>query len=339
VIFRDNVVALSAVLCLVGIEVRVTAQVVPTIHTVVDTSRVTVGDRIRLTVSVEHRVHEEVRWPDSVDFGPFELLDMTRLDQETVNGGLRSGMQYTLTAFALGELELPSLDVRVIDAVGKDTVLSSEPWDITVVSVGQDDSHDIRDIKDPLAIPRNWLPLVLWLTAFATLGIIGFWLYRLYKKERSPYDGIVQEEPARPPYEIALERLDQLAASGMAERGEIKPYYVAVSDIMREYVEGRYGVAALEMSTHEVVEALRGIGVEVEIRIAVERFLSDCDLVKFAKWRPGLAACREMIGRARHLVAETRMAGIPRETGGEGTEPVAASLSLKPRREEVGKQG
>ena len=44
----------------------------------VDSTRVTVGDRITMTVTVDHPEGATVTWPDSLDVAPFELLESAR---------------------------------------------------------------------------------------------------------------------------------------------------------------------------------------------------------------------------------------------------------------------
>ncbi|KPJ90858.1 MAG: hypothetical protein AMS18_09860 [Gemmatimonas sp. SG8_17] len=337
-IVRGTVVVLATALSLVSSAVSVDfgRQIAPTIRTVVDTSRVTVGDRISVMVTVEHGADQQVRWPDSIDFGSFELLDATQLDPVFQDGRVRSGLRIILAAFELGELEIPSFDVTVADMVGPVAALSTDPWDVTVVSVGQDDSGDIRNIKEPLAIARNWLLLLPWIVVVVTVAVFAFWLYRRYADRRDRQDGVALAEPALAPHETAYERLDRLAGSGMLERGEVKPYYIAVSEIVRAYLEARFQIAAMEMATYEVMEGLERIAVDLETRIGIERFLSDCDLVKFAKWRPGLADCRDMIPRARKLVDETRERSAITKGVGEGADAVVTGVAVTSQPDDEG---
>ena len=102
------------------------------------------------------------------------------------------------------------------------------------------------------------------------------------------------------------EALDRLQASDLVERGEIKQYHILASEIIRTYVEGRYGVYALEMTTGEVIEGLRGTGVPEDAVQTFDPFANRCDLVKFAKLRPAPDACRHSLEAARAFVDQTR---------------------------------
>jgi len=215
---------------------------------------------------------------------------------------------------------LPSFPVVVTGPDSTSAVsLVTDAWTVTVASVGSDETGDIRDIKGPLSIPKNWLLLVPWILGAAALGGGAYWLYRRAKRRpESVVDAI--PAPARPPHEVAYEMLDRLAASGLLERGEIKAYYIAVSEIVRRYIEGRYGVDALEMATYEVLQGLETIDVPPASRSQFARFLGDCDLVKFAKYRPDIVACREIVPRARNIVAATRRREAPQVQAVEGAE-------------------
>jgi hypothetical protein len=115
----------------------------------------------------------------------------------------------------------------------------------------------------------------------------------------------------RPAHEIALEALAALGGSGMLERGEVKEFHIEASDILRRYVEARFRVEALEMTTREVLTGLEATGSEPRFRDGLGAFLEQCDLVKFAKVRPGADASRELLDLGRRLVLDSVPAPAP----------------------------
>ncbi len=279
----------------------------PIVRTELDTAEITVGGRVNLLVSVEHEAGTVVEWPDSLDLGPFEVLQAVVLEPEQVGERVRSAARLTLTAFELGELELPSFDLTISRPDSASSAsLSTDAWTVTVASVGRDDSGDIRDIKGPLEIPRNWLLLLPWLAGLAALVAAGYWLYRRQRSRRRPAALRVPVVPPRPPHEVAYEALDKLERSSLIEKGKVKTYYIEVSDIIRAYVEGRYSVEAMEMATYEVMAGLEGTGMEIETCLEFERFFGECDLVKFAKLVPDESSCRAIVPAARGLVDTTK---------------------------------
>ena len=287
------------------------------IRTDVDTTRVTVGDRITLTVVVEAAPTARVEWPDSLDFTPFEILEAHILPTEVIGEGGSSTAVFTLAVFELGELEVPPL---VVDVVGGDGVvesLTTDPFGVEGVSVGADETGDLRDIHGPLGIPLGAMRLalgVLILLVVATLlYVAASWLWSRGDEVVRPALG----PPLRPAHEIALEALEALERSPLLERGQVKDYHIEASDILRTYVERSFLVAALEMTTHEVLAALEQAGVDKCFRSGLREFLEQCDIVKFADVRPDTDACRRLLEAGRGLVRDS----VPRPTRNEISGP------------------
>jgi hypothetical protein len=276
------------------------------IRTQADTSLMSVGDRLTLTLEVEHTPSQRVLWPDSVDVAPFEVLGAQAAPPVTEGDRVRSAMRLTLTVFELGNLEIPGIRVPVASADGSVDTLVSDGWRVTVSSVGLDEGGDIRDIRGPLSIPFGVVTLVPWLALAAFLIALAVWWWRRRSKRGPTPEAAPPPAPRRPPYEIALEALARLEASDLLQRGEVKEYHVRVSEIVRAYVEAFYRVPALEMTTREVLLGLDRVGVHGPPIDHLGAFLDRCDLVKFAKLRPSSEATRAMLALARAFVEETR---------------------------------
>ena len=278
----------------------------PAVSSTLEPAQIAVGDRARLVIRVEHDAGASVTWPDPESLGPFEVLER-RVDGPRVEGDRAvSSAELVLTAFELGDLEVPALDIEVVDADGNTVMLETEPAPVAVASVGLDEGGDIRAIRGPLDIPLNVLTLLPWLVGILLLAGIGYWLWRR-SRGRAPDSILAPVEPPRPAHETAYEAFRILEAERLPERGEIKTFHIRASDIVRAYVEGRFGVDALEMTTREVLDGLRGQEVPDDVRFDFRRLLERCDLVKFAKDRPVLERCREVIPLGRSLVDRTRV--------------------------------
>ena len=276
----------------------------PAVETTVSAAAAAVGDPVTVVVTVRHAPGTEVRWPDPVDAAPFELLDPPVAQSAAVAGGVESRLELQAAAFELGELSFPSLDVEVVDSGGEATTLATEALPVTIESVGRDEGGDIRDIKGPLAIPFAVVTLLPWIAAALAVATVAAWLYRRYRRRSRP-EALVPALPPRPAHEVAREALDALEAAGLLERGEIKTWHIRLSDILRVYVEGRFGVDAMEMTTGEVIDGLLRTDADRGAVADVRRVLDRCDLVKFAKLRPAIPECRELFPLARRVVDVT----------------------------------
>jgi hypothetical protein len=122
--------------------------------------------------------------------------------------------------------------------------------------------------------------------------------------------------PSPPAHVIALTALDALRARHLPEDGAFKEYYSALTDIVRGYLEGRYRVRAPEMTTEEfLVASSRDGRLSVAHRRLLGEFLSESDLVKFARHLPSLGDSDRAYGAARRFVDET--AERPAESTGK----------------------
>ena len=305
-------------LLVVSLVAHVRAQIDPPgLVTALDPAVITVGDPVRLVVTVSHAPGARVVWPDVFELDPFELVDMQLLEPVPEGNRVRSSAALTVTAFELGELALPAFEVEVVDAAGNIVRLATDAAVVRVESVGRDEGGDIRDIKGPLAIPFSVMTLLPWLAGLAGLAILGAAVYRRYRRRQRP-DVQMPAVPPRPAHEIALESLDALEASGLLELGEVKTYHIRVSDIMRVYAEDRFGVEAMEMTTGGVLDGLRRTGALSGVVADFRQLLDRCDLVKFAKFRPDVPACRSLVPLGRRLVDVTTPADpVPVETPAE----------------------
>ena len=302
----------------------------PRIFTELDTALVSLGDRMALTVRVDHDAAAIVVWPDSLALGSVEVLGAELAPPASEGERSITSASFTLAAFELGDLEIPSFDIQVEMPDGSSNTLSTDRYVITVQSVGLDEGGDIRAIRGPLGLPLSVIYVLPWILLLVLLSVLGHWLWVKRKRpEASPRRSVVIP---RFPHLEAYEALDRLEASGLLERREIKEYHILASEIIRTYVEGRFGVYALEMTTGEVVEGLRSSDLPEDAVEAFGRFASRCDLVKFAKLRPEPVPCQEILGAARAFVDQTK----PHEDylngggGSGGTAPADGDAELLP---------
>jgi hypothetical protein len=258
-----------------------------------------------MRVTVDHSAESQVFWPDSLDLAPFEVLSARVQPGSTGEGGARTTLTLELAAFELGDLEIPGFNVGITDENGNVMELVTSPYGIRVTSVGLDEGGDIRDVKGPLGIPLGAGRILLGLLATVLVPLLAYLVYRRMARRDLEAGEMGSIVPGRPPHEVALEALDRLAASPLLERGGIKEFHIQVSEILRIYVEDRFHVPALEMTTVDIVRGLERVGVDPSVQEGFEEFLHPCDLVKFAKARPDAEASMGVLTLGRRLVEDT----------------------------------
>ncbi len=136
------------------------------------------------------------------------------------------------------------------------------------------------------------------------LGVgVGFLVRRWLEARRQPPGPPIDPRPA---HIIALEALDALSNAAQTERMEVKDYYSRLSEIIRAYLERRYEFTALEMTSDEIRWEIRGMDLGHEARLAIDRFLDETDMVKFAAHLPGSGEADTVMLAARGLIQITR---------------------------------
>jgi hypothetical protein len=109
-------------------------------------------------------------------------------------------------------------------------------------------------------------------------------------------------------YEDAVRRLGELEQRGAPDEASADAWFVELSAIVRNYLEGRYQVRAPELTTEEFLqEARRAAGLSAEHRDLLTAFLERCDRVKFAGYRPDAEESLATLRAARAFVEDTRL--------------------------------
>jgi len=110
---------------------------------------------------------------------------------------------------------------------------------------------------------------------------------RFIRKLKRSKEGEVPEIEPDPAHIIAFRELEKLREEKLWQNGEIKPYYTKLTEILRQYLENRFKVFSLELTTSETLEALVKTGFKKdESYNQLKRVLTGADLVKFAKHNP-----------------------------------------------------
>jgi hypothetical protein len=272
-----------------------------------DRSAVTVGDPITVTLTVRRPANVEI-----VSLDPDRSVEsLTLLDQKDgspralPDGRVEEIRSVTLAAYETGSKEIPAIAVVYRDAAGTEGRVATEPLHIQVASVLSAGQTEPADIKAPAAMPERALwPWILG-GALLSLAAIYLWLRRR-RRRAAPQEAIVPAAPPRPAHEIAYEALERLLASDRLARGLVKEFYIELAEIVRRYLEARFGVDTFERTTGEILEALRAARVSVKANAMTAEILQACDLVKFAKHRPGDDETRRAVEAAYRLVDETK---------------------------------
>lgn len=138
----------------------------------------------------------------------------------------------------------------------------------------------VQAFGEPFEPAWNWRPAALAGGGALLLVLLGLWF--------RPRRRTMAAEVALPPHVRALRELQRLRDAARTTEAQIDAFYVGTSQVLRDYLEERFALRAPERTTEEFLRDLEGgDGLASAHRAELERFLRQCDLVKFAGVRPG----------------------------------------------------
>jgi len=272
-----------------------------------DSQQILIGDQINLDLTVEFTHETPIAWPAFTDTitGQLEIVQSSIPDtSKKETGETVIHQRLVITSFDTGFIILPPIDF--IFNSDSSQMLSTEAQLIFVSDIPVEMEADIKEIKEPYDVPFNWKKwLIYGLIILVVLGLIIAAILLIRKRQRKPVEVLARPKPKRPAHEIALEKLEELRHKKLWQNEQTKQFYIELSDITREYIEFRFDVLALEMTTDETIWALKRDGME-ELQIApLKKLLQMADLAKFAKYKPVANENEQCFDIARMFVSST----------------------------------
>jgi hypothetical protein len=283
---------------------RPTAENPVIVRASAEPKEVRIGDPIRYTVEILSTDAEVVVPVLSGTFGVFDITDFGQLPASRKDGVATQTWWYTLRTFETGDQFIPRFKVayRAPGAELKEVEGNEVLVGVASLLAREPQTDDIRDIKPPEEVPIDWRPYLLVAGIVALIVLLGAVMYIVLNRPRR--QRII---PPRPAYEVALEALDRLRARNLMQSGELEAYYVGLSGIVRRYLEDGFSLRAPEMTTEEfLATATDDSRLLASHRRLLGDFLTQADLVKFARAVPTLRDGEAAYEAARRFVDETR---------------------------------
>jgi len=158
-------------------------------------------------------------------------------------------------------------------------------------------AEDIHDIRGLISIPYEWFWAAYILGGIVVVAAL-YYAWQFFRRR--------SKAKAKLPHEIALEKLE--AARALMSPDSVREYAFTVSEIIRVYIEQRFGEKAARRTTEEFLSDLvQQTGTPLaQHRALLEDFLNHCDLIKFARWGATGSELESMQESARTFILDTR---------------------------------
>ena len=256
------------------------------IQSLENADNLSVGDRFQFNIRAEYSINRVVV-PDTLT--NFKVIDSQRISE----AGLPAWYRLTIVPLLPGYHSFPALRVEPVSP--QESVAYTDRFRVNIIPVRAEADTTLVDIKPPLAYKMQipaWVYLLL--AALLPLFLIAWLLSRPPKaKAAQPAESPAPPPPVRlPNWKIALDRLDALIQEELLVQGKVALHHFLLAEILRSFMEREYRIAALEMTSSEIREAMQRVSVHRSAEVNL--FFSFCDRAKFAKHIPTADETHEM---------------------------------------------
>jgi hypothetical protein len=262
-----------------------------------DSNSIKIGEQVKLHLNIQYRVdkgkHISVKFPEIADTLRKEIEVVSQSKTDTIVNKnepfiFNQSRTLTLTSFDSGYWAIPPFKFLVN---GDTAGFLTEPLLLQVNTVSVDTTKAIKDIKAPYEEIYTWMD---WLKdniyvlygGLAAILVIIIIIYLIRKYRKRPMPVVPVDVPIIPAHVIAFDKLEKLKNEKLWQEGKLKLYHSSLTDILREYIENRFKIQALEQTTDEILFGFRNVAVDDESKLKLKQVLILADLVKFAKEQP-----------------------------------------------------
>lgn len=286
-----------------------------------DKDTILVGDQVMLNISATVPNGVSVAFPklgDTLVIG-VETVDVPIFDSVAIDAAT-SELLYRIkvTSFDSGYYFIPGLPLTVQGNGFNDTVQTTALY-LDVHSIPRDTLvAGIYDIKAPISQPITFKEALPWIVGVLIfLGLAALIVFMAMRKKRN-LPILPKLQPEEPAHVIALRELKQIREQKLFATTEHKLYHTRLTDVVRQYLERRYGVNAMEQTTSETMVALSATDLKSnkELEKKLSQTLTLADLVKFAKYIPSVTENEASLTLSEEFVEQTApVANMPQNTG------------------------
>ncbi|BDG10276.1 hypothetical protein [Anaeromyxobacter paludicola] len=286
------------------------ADAEPAARAEADKTEVRLGETFRYELSLRHQPSEGYVLAPLPDLAPFAARSATCRTEPDGPDAAVSRCTLTLAVYALGEHRIPDLALQGGGALGERKVkVPGLAVKTVLVTDPETPPRDLplEDVSGPVEVRvRSWR-LVGWAAGVALAAALAFLggraALRAWRRRRAASAPAAPPEPPDAAFARALEAL----AAAPLDAG----LFDRLSTAVRRYLGALSGLPALDLTSAELLEALRARPVPGLDLAALARFAADADLVKFARAAPGAAERDRALAFGRALLAATRAAWVP----------------------------
>lgn len=258
----------------------------------IDSTHMLIGDQIKLNLEIEKPSDMEILFPVIPDTlnSHIEVISRLPIDTFRIKDKDREKLTQSIiiSSFDSGTQVIPSFTFIVKHENMKDSV-TTQALNLEVLTMKIDTTKGPVDIKRPYEAPMTLTEVTPYILGTILIAAIIFFIfyYTRWKKKNVPLFA-KPEKPKDPAHVIALRELDRIKTQKLWQQEKIKQYYSEVADTIRNYIQNRFDIPAMEQTSAETIGVFKQNNELIDSNSLneIQHILSLADLVKFAKYTP-----------------------------------------------------
>lgn len=299
------------------------------VESAIDTISILVGQQAHLSLSVTAPKDARLLMPrykaQQMMTPGVEVLDDHQADTTEMDNNLvKVTRHYTLTSFDERLYYLPPLTVKVNGKAYKSRSLALKVLTVDVDTLHPNKFYPPKDVQDNPFLWDEWAPSFYLSMLMVILLFAAYYLW-LRMKDNKPVFIPVKIVKRLLPHQQAMKEIEELKADRTANTENVKEYYTKLTDTLRKYMQERFGFNAMEMTTTEIIQRLRGEQDQEKID-ELKMLFETADLVKFAKYSTLINENDLNLVNAINFIDQTKLENVPTE------ERVVPQLSQEDKR-------
>lgn len=280
----------------------------------IDSVQIFVGEQTGLHVSATVKPGQKVQFamftPQQELTPGIEVVEAPMIDTtDADNGYIKVTQHLLLTAWEDTLYYIPPQKVSIDGKAYKTNNLALKVLTVEVDTLHPNQYFGPNDVQDNPFQWEEWAD-VLWGSLLAMVLYALCWMAYLRLKSNKPIQLKVRIRKIIPPHQRALNAIDEIKQKGMPT--DAKAYYTELTDTLRKYMEERFGFNAMEMTSAEIIAALRNENDQEKIQELTMLF-ETADLVKFAKYTVGMSENDRNLVSAVDFINTTKQDNLPTE--------------------------
>ena len=274
-----------------------------------DSVAILIGDQVNLTLNIAHDASIELGGIDVSALDTLKEIEVLKINPPATISQSEAQhiveQKILLTSFTEGRFTLPSIRIPYKKG-GEERTLFTKQMLLKVNTLDVSDATELQNIKGIIDEPLNFRDALPYLILIGGLALIAFGTWYFIKRSRKKEIFAEFEKKRLPSHVIALTKLENLNKLQLWQSGEIKSFQSQLTFILREYLEGRFKVPALESTTDEIIDSIKKTQIQEGVTENLKNILQTADLVKFAKSEPSIEVHQQAFENITSFVNQTK---------------------------------